>query len=140
MHPNDGRVVSNFIMPALQGNDITIYGDGAQARSFCDVDDLVDAMVRMMNSDEGFVGRVNVGNPNPFTILQLAEEVIRLTGKRSSLVRHPLPTHDPKQRQPDISVARQRLGWEPQIQLEAGLKATIAYFRESTAAGAARKN
>jgi UDP-glucuronate decarboxylase len=136
MHPNDGRVVSNFIMQALQGRDITIYGDGSQTRSFCYVDDLIDAMVRMMNIDHGLVGPVNVGNPNEFTILQLAEEVIRLTGARSKLVRHDLPTDDPKQRQPDISIARQKLGWEPKIQLEAGLKATIAFFQQSLRDGA----
>ena len=134
MHPNDGRVVSNFIMQALQGKDITIYGNGSQTRSFCYVDDLIDGMVRMMNNELGLVGPVNVGNPNEFTILQLAEEVIRLTGARSALVRHPLPTDDPRQRQPDITIAREKLGWEPKIQLEAGLKSTIAYFRESTAA------
>jgi UDP-glucuronate decarboxylase len=131
MHPNDGRVVSNFIMQALQGRDITIYGDGSQTRSFCYVDDLIDAMVRMMNIDHGLVGPVNVGNPNEFTILKLAEEVIRLTGSRSKLVRHDLPTDDPKQRQPDISIARAKLGWEPKIQLEAGLKSTIAFFQQS---------
>ena len=138
MHPNDGRVVSNFIMQALQGRDITIYGDGSQTRSFCYVDDLIDAMVRMMNLDHGLVGPVNVGNPNEFTILQLAEEVIRLTGARSKLVRHDLPTDDPKQRQPDISIARQKLGWEPKVQLEAGLKATIAFFEKSLRDGAGK--
>ena len=138
MHPNDGRVVSNFIMQALQGRDITIYGDGSQTRSFCYVDDLIDAMVRMMNLDHGLVGPVNVGNPNEFTILQLAEEVIRLTGARSKLVRHDLPTDDPKQRQPDISIARQKLLWEPKVQLEAGLKATIAFFEKSLRDGAGK--
>lgn len=129
MHPNDGRVVSNFIVQALTGQDITIYGDGSQTRSFCYVDDLIDAMVRMMNNDAGPAGPINIGNPNEFTMRQLAEEVIRLTGSSSRLVFRPLPSDDPKQRQPDISLAKDRLGWQPTIQLEHGLQKTIEYFR-----------
>jgi UDP-glucuronate decarboxylase len=129
MHPNDGRVVSNFIVQALQGNDITIYGDGSQTRSFCYVDDLIDGMVRLMNSREEFTGPVNVGNPNEFTIAQLAEMVIRLTGSKSRLIYLPLPADDPTQRKPDISLATRELEWEPKIPLEEGLKKTIDYFR-----------
>lgn len=128
MHPNDGRVVSNFIVQALRGDDITIYGDGRQTRSFCYVDDLVDVMIRLMESPEDFTGPVNIGNPCEFTMLELAEQVIRLTGSRSRLVFKPLPSDDPKQRQPDIALARRVLGWEPKVQLEDGLKETIAYF------------
>jgi UDP-glucuronate decarboxylase len=129
MHPFDGRVVSNFIRQALRGEDITLFGDGAQSRSFCYVDDLIDAMIRMMESPSDFVGPVNIGNPYEFTIKQLAQEVIRLSGSSSRLVFKPLPTDDPRQRQPDITLARQKLGWEPKIQLEEGLAKTIAYFR-----------
>jgi UDP-glucuronate decarboxylase len=129
MHPNDGRVVSNFIVQALQGQDITIYGDGQQTRSFCYVDDLIDAMVRMMNSEEGFTGPVNIGNPGEFTMLQLAEHVLRLTGSRSRIAFKPLPADDPRQRQPDIALARKTLGWEPKSALEEGLMRTIEYFR-----------
>jgi len=134
MHPNDGRVVSNFIMQALRGEDITLYGDGQQTRSFCYVDDLVDAFVRFMDlptgegGAPGFPGPINVGNPCEFTIRQLAEQVIRLTGANSKLVFHPLPTDDPKQRQPDITLAKSMLNWEPSVPLEAGLKKTIGYF------------
>lgn len=128
MHPNDGRVVSNFIMQALQGKDITIYGDGSQTRSFCYVDDLVECMVRFMDSPDDFTGPMNMGNPGEFTIRQLAEQVIELTGSSSRLVCEPLPDDDPKQRKPDITLAREKLGWEPRIPLREGLKKTIAYF------------
>ncbi len=129
MHPNDGRVVSNFIVQALQGKDITIYGDGQQTRSFCYVDDLIDAMVKMMNSETGFTGPVNTGNPDEFTMLQLAETILRLSNSKSKLVFAPLPSDDPKQRQPDITLAKAKLGWEPKVNLEDGLKETIAYFK-----------
>jgi len=128
MHPNDGRVVSNFIVQALKGQDITIYGNGAQTRSFCYVDDLLEGMVRLMNSREDFTGPVNVGNPNEFTIKELADMVIRLTGSKSKLIHMPLPEDDPTQRQPNIELARKELGWEPKIMLEEGLKKTISYF------------
>jgi UDP-glucuronate decarboxylase len=130
MHPSDGRVVSNFIMQALRGEDITIFGDGRQTRSFCYVDDLIDALMRMMDSPMGFAGPVNIGNPSEFTVLQLAEEVLRLTGSPSKLVFKPLPADDPRQRQPDISLVRNTLGWTPKVPLEDGLKETIAYFRQ----------
>jgi UDP-glucuronate decarboxylase len=130
MHPDDGRVVSNFIVQALNNKDITIYGNGNQTRSFCYVDDLVEAMIRMMDSQDDFTGPVNIGNPGEFTIRELAERIISLTGSSSSLISHPLPADDPKQRQPDISLARERLEWQPNVQLEEGLKKTIAYFRE----------
>jgi len=130
MHPNDGRVVSNFIMQALQGKDITIYGDGKQTRSFCYVDDLIDGMIRMMNSRTDFTGPVNLGNTTEFTMLELAEKVIRLTHSKSKIVFEPLPQDDPKQRKPDIKLARRKLGWEPKVNLEEGLNHTIAYFRE----------
>jgi len=129
MHPNDGRVVSNFIVQALKGEDITIYGDGSQSRSFCYVDDLIEAMLRMMKTPTGFTGPVNIGNPSEFTMLELAEKVIALTGSQSKLVFCPLPSDDPRQRQPDISLARKELGWQPKVNLEDGLKSTIAYFR-----------
>lgn len=129
MHPNDGRVVSNFIVQALQNHDITIYGDGSQTRSFCYVDDLLDGMVRLMNTGDEFIGPVNVGNPGEFTIRELAEKVIRLTGSSSKLVYRPLPQDDPMQRQPDITLAKKVLGWEPTIPLDEGLKKTIDYFR-----------
>jgi len=129
MHPNDGRVVSNFIVQALQGQDITIYGDGQQTRSFCYVDDLVEAMMRMMASRDGFTGPVNIGNPVEMTMLELAENVLRLTGSSAKLIFKPLPQDDPKQRQPDISLAKKELGWEPKVSLADGLKETIAYFR-----------
>jgi UDP-glucuronate decarboxylase len=129
MHPNDGRVVSNFIVQALRGEDITIYGDGLQTRSFCYVDDLIDAMVRMMNNEADFVGPVNIGNPNEFTMLDLARAVIELTGSRSRLVHRELPQDDPRQRQPEITQARDKLAWQPKVQLRDGLAQTIAYFR-----------
>ncbi len=129
MHPNDGRVVSNFIVQALRGEDITIYGDGQQTRSFCYFEDLLDGMVRMMDTRDDFTGPVNIGDPHEFSMLELAERVIALTGARSKLVFRPLPSDDPKQRQPDITLARQELGgWQPQVPLEQGLARTIAYF------------
>ena len=130
MHPNDGRVVSNFIVQALRGENITMYGNGEQTRSFCYVDDLVEAMLRMMDTTPDFTGPVNIGNPNEFTIRELAEMVIELTGSRSKLISAPLPNDDPKRRQPDISVARAKFGWEPKVQLRDGLLKTIAYFDE----------
>ena len=130
MHPNDGRVVSNFIVQALKGEDITIYGDGKQTRSFCYVDDLVEGMIRLMDSGDDVTGPINIGNPGEFTMIELAETVLRLTGSKSKLVRLPLPADDPKQRKPDITRARTTLGWEPKVQLEDGLKETIAYFRK----------
>jgi UDP-glucuronate decarboxylase len=128
MHPNDGRVVSNFIVQALTNQPITIYGDGGQSRSFCYVDDLVEGLLRLMRAEPGFTGPVNLGNPCEFTMLQLAEEVIALTGSRSSLVFQPLPPDDPHQRRPDISLAHEKLKWQPTVQLREGLKNTIAYF------------
>jgi UDP-glucuronate decarboxylase len=128
MHHADGRVVSNFIVQALTGENITIYGDGSQTRSFCYVDDLVDGFVRFMDTDTGVVGPINLGNPNEFTILELAERVIALTGSHSEIVFAPLPEDDPKQRKPDISLAERTLGWVPTIQLEDGLRSTVAYF------------
>jgi UDP-glucuronate decarboxylase len=130
MHPNDGRVVSNFIVQALKGEDITLYGDGQQTRSFCYVSDLVTGLISLMGTGPEFVGPVNIGNPGEFTIRQLAERVIDLTGSKSQLVHRPLPQDDPKQRQPDITIARDKLGWEPIIKLDDGLKPTIAYFEE----------
>ncbi len=129
MHPNDGRVVSNFIVQALKGENITMYGDGSQTRSFCYVDDLIEGFVRMMATEKGVTGPINLGNPGEFTMLELAEKVIQLTGSKSKLVFMPLPTDDPKQRQPDISLAKQNLGWQPKVNLEDGLKETINYFR-----------
>ncbi len=128
MHPNDGRVVSNFIVQALKGEDITIYGDGQQTRSFQYVDDLIEGMLRMMASREEFTGPVNLGNPVEFTIAQLADQVIRLTNSKSKIIRMPLPPDDPTQRQPDISLAKKELNWEPHIPLEDGLKKTISFF------------
>jgi UDP-glucuronate decarboxylase len=130
MHPNDGRVVSNFIVQALRGHDITLYGDGSQTRSFCYVDDLISGMVRLMNTD-GFIGPVNIGNPNEFTIRELAEKVIALTKSASKVVFKPLPSDDPKQRQPDISLARKKLDWKPVVELDEGLKKTIEYFKKN---------
>jgi UDP-glucuronate decarboxylase len=130
MHPNDGRVVSNFIVQALRAEPLTIFGDGHQTRSFCYVDDLTDAMMRMMDSSPDLVGPVNLGNPLEFTMLELAEAVIRLTGSPSRIEFKPLPSDDPQHRRPDIALARERLGWEPKVGLEEGLRKTIAYFRE----------
>jgi UDP-glucuronate decarboxylase len=134
MHPNDGRVVSNFIVQALRGEDITIYGDGSQTRSFCYVDDLIDGMLRMMDSEKGFSGPVNLGNPGEFTMRELAEKVVRLTDSKSRLVNRPLPPDDPRQRRPDITLAKSKLDWTPKVPLEDGLKETIAYFRKLLAA------
>ena len=128
MNVNDGRVVSNFIVQALKGEDITIYGDGTQTRSFCYVDDLVDGMIRMMNSRDGFTGPVNLGNPGEFTMLELAQKVISITGSKSKIVYKPLPQDDPTQRKPVITLAKEELGWEPKIMLDEGLKKTISYF------------
>jgi UDP-glucuronate decarboxylase len=139
MHPNDGRVVSNFIVQALRGEDITIYGEGLQTRSFCYVDDLIEGFIRFMdlprevNGDPGFPGPINLGNPTEFTIIQLAELVIRLPGSNSRMIFKPLPSDDPLQRKPDIKLAQERLAnWQPLVQLEEGLKKTINYFRELT--------
>lgn len=129
MHPNDGRVVSNFIMQALRGEDITIYGTGDQTRSFCYCDDLIEGFIRMMNTDESVIGPINLGNPNEFTIKQLAELVIELTGSKSKIVYQPAAQDDPQQRQPVIDKAKQILGWQPTIQLREGLEKTIEYFR-----------
>ncbi|MEY3579466.1 MAG: hypothetical protein RI984_570 [Pseudomonadota bacterium] len=129
MHPNDGRVVSNFIVQALEGKDITIYGDGQQTRSFCYVDDLIRGMISMMETEQGFTGPINIGNPGEFTMLELAELVIKLTGSKSKLVFLPKPEDDPKQRRPDIGLAKDVLKWLPNVQLEEGLKKTIDYFR-----------
>jgi UDP-glucuronate decarboxylase len=130
MHPNDGRVISNFIVQAIKGEDITIYGDGRQTRSFCYVDDLIEGFVRMMNSEQGFTGPVNMGNPSEFTMLELADKVLSLVGGKSKPTFCSLPTDDPKQRQPDISLAKQKLDWKPKISLEDGLKETINYFKK----------
>lgn len=130
MHPNDGRVVSNFIVQALKNQDITVYGEGKQTRSFQYVDDLVEGMIRMMASPERFTGPVNIGNPNEFTILELAQKVIELTGSTSKIINQPLPSDDPMQRQPDISLAKKELDWAPTIQLEEGLMKTIDFFRK----------
>ncbi|MGQ2914792.1 UDP-glucuronic acid decarboxylase family protein [Microbacterium aurantiacum] len=129
MHPNDGRVVSNFIVQALRGEPITIYGDGSQTRSFCYVDDLVDGMVRLMNTGHDVTGPVNVGNPGEFTMLELAQAILAITGSGSTIDYRPLPQDDPKQRQPDIGLARRELGWEPTIALDQGLRSTVEYFR-----------
>ncbi len=130
MHPNDGRVVSNFIVQALKGRPITIYGEGQQTRSFCYVDDLVEGLIRLMNSPDQTTGPINLGNPVEFTILELAQKVIALTGSTSQLIYEPLPQDDPRQRKPDISLARETLQWEPSVALEDGLKNTIAYFEQ----------
>ena len=133
MHPHDGRVVSNFIVQALNGEDITIYGDGTQTRSFCYVSDLVDAMLRAMETPDEFTGPVNIGNPREFTMLQLAELVLKLTDSKSRLVFKPLPSDDPRQRQPDLSLAKEALGWSPSTELEQGLERTIRYFKDRPA-------
>jgi len=133
MHPQDGRVVSNFIVQALRGQDITIFGGGQQTRSFCYVDDLIEGFVRLMGTKTGFTGPVNIGNPGEFTMLELAEKVIRLTGTKSKLTFQPLPADDPRQRKPDISLAQKALSWNPTVDLEEGLKRTIAFFRTALA-------
>ncbi len=131
MHPNDGRVVSNFIVQALKGEDITIFGDGSQTRSFCYVDDLSEAMMRAMSTGSDFTGPVNIGNPREFTMLELAELVLRLTTSKSKIVHKPLPQDDPKQRKPDIRLAKEAFGWEPKVSLEDGLRETITYFKKT---------
>jgi UDP-glucuronate decarboxylase len=136
MHPNDGRVVSNFIVSALKGEPLTIYGSGSQTRSFCYVDDLIDGLVRLMNSADSVTGPVNMGNPVEFTIADLARQIVEKTGSRAQLEYRELPADDPKQRRPDISKARDLLGWEPKVALEEGLKQTIAYFRSVPEAAA----
>ena len=128
MHPNDGRMVSNFIVQALQNDPITIYGDGSQTRSFCYVADLIEAFVRFMKSSDDFVGPVNLGNPAELSILELAEDIIRLTNSRSEVIRKPLPSDDPRQRLPDIGLAKEKLDWEPHVPLQQGLVPTIEYF------------
>ena len=130
MHPSDGRVVSNFIVQALRGEDITIYGDGSQTRSFCYVDDLIEGFIRLMGTEAGFTGPVNLGNPNEFSMLELAENVLRLSGSKSKLAFLELPVDDPKQRKPDIMLATEKMDWEPGVELEDGLKETIGYFRK----------
>jgi UDP-glucuronate decarboxylase len=139
MHPNDGRVVSNFIVQALKGEPITIFGKGQQTRSFCYVDDLVDALIRLMATGEQFTGPVNLGNSGEFTILELAKKVIQLTGSKSEIVFRPLPEDDPMQRKPDISLAARELSWEPNIPLDEGLKRTVAFFRQDGSAGNAER-
>lgn len=129
MHPDDGRVVSNFIVQALRGEPITIYGDGSQTRSFCYVDDLIKGMISLMESSDDFTGPVNIGNPNEFTIMQLAEVIVEAVGSSSKIITQPLPSDDPKQRQPDISLAKQTLSWEPSVELQEGVRKTIDYFR-----------
>jgi len=136
MLPHDGRVVSNFVMQALTGKDITIYGEGNQTRSFCYVDDLIEAMIRVMATPDDFTGPINIGNPTEFTIRQLAEEVISLTGSKSRLIFKPLPVDDPKQRQPDISLAKKTIDWSPSVELKSGLEKTISYFRAQLQSGA----
>ena len=130
MHPNDGRVVSNFIVQALNSDNITIFGDGTQTRSFCYVDDMIEGIHRMMNGPDDFIGPVNLGNPSEYKIIDLANIIIQLTGSKSKIDFQPLPTDDPRRRQPDIGLARKKLGWEPEINVEEGLKKTIDYFRE----------
>jgi UDP-glucuronate decarboxylase len=134
MHPNDGRVVSNFIVQAIRGEDITIYGDGQQTRSFCYVDDLIEGLIRMIASEPGITGPMNLGNPHEFTMLELAEQILKLVGSKSKLIFLPLPTDDPKQRKPDISLASEKLDWTPTVNLEDGLKVTVEYFRSLLAA------
>jgi UDP-glucuronate decarboxylase len=135
MHPNDGRVVSNFVVQALKGEPITLFGDGSQTRSFCYVDDLVEGLIRLMNAPVELTGPVNLGNPKEFSVRELAEKIIQMTGTRSRIEMRPLPTDDPQQRQPDIALARKTLDWAPKIELDEGLKAVVAYFRETLAIG-----
>ena len=130
MHPNDGRVVSNFIVQALRNESITIYGDGSQTRAFCYVDDLVDGFIKLMQTPDSFTGPVNLGNPGEFTIKQLALRILELTGSESELIFMPLPADDPQQRRPDITLAQSELAWQPNVQLEAGLRSTITYFSD----------
>jgi UDP-glucuronate decarboxylase len=137
MHPNDGRVVSNFIVQVLKGESVTVYGDGKQTRSFCYVDDLIDGLIKLMNTPDDFTGPVNLGNPEEFTMLELAEEVIKLTGSKSKIIFKPLPSDDPMQRCPDITLARNKLNWAPAIKLKDGLTKTIAYFDQLLKSSAA---
>jgi len=130
MHPDDGRVVSNFIMQALKGEPLTIFGDGTQTRSFCYVDDMIEGLIKMMNGPDDFIGPVNLGNPTEYKIIDLAQKIISLTQSKSSIAFHPQPVDDPKRRRPDISLAREKLNWEPRINLEEGLKSAVQYFRE----------
>jgi UDP-glucuronate decarboxylase len=130
MHPNDGRVVSNFVVQALQGRALTLYGDGSQTRSFCYVDDLIDGLVRLMKSDDSVTGPINLGNPTEFRVRELAEQLLAKLGSSAGIIQEPLPADDPRQRQPDITLARSELGWQPAVALEDGLKETIAYFRK----------
>ena len=130
MHPNDGRVVSNFVVQAIQGRPLTIYGDGSQTRSFCYVDDLIDGLVRLMKSDDSITGPINLGNPTEFRVRELAEQLLAKLGSNAGIIQEPLPSDDPRQRQPDISKARDLLGWEPKVALSEGLDHTIAYFQE----------
>ena len=131
MNPYDGRVVSNFIVQALKGEDITMYGDGTQTRSFCYVDDLIDGMIKLMNSDDSFTGPINIGNPDEFKMLELAEKIIKITGSKSEIIFEPLPQDDPLQRQPVIELAKEKLGWSPKINLDDGLKKSIEYFKNA---------
>jgi len=135
MHPNDGRVISNFIVQALANQDITVFGEGTQTRSFCYVDDMIEGLVRMMNGPDSFVGPVNLGNPDEFSILKVAKLIISLTGSKSKIIFEPLPQDDPLQRRPDITLAREKLDWEPKLDLENGLKKTIKYFRRIYSGG-----
>jgi UDP-glucuronate decarboxylase len=135
MHPNDGRVVSNFIVQALKGEPITVYGEGSQTRSFCYVDDLVEALIRLMNTGDEFTGPVNLGSAREFTIVDLARKIIALTGSRSEIVNRPLPADDPMQRQPDLTLARKALDWGPTTPIDEGLKRTIAYFEDRFSGG-----
>ncbi len=129
MHPEDGRVISNFIVQALTNQDITVYGDGSQTRSFCYVDDMTEGLIRMMNGPDDLIGPINLGNPDECNILQLAEVIIRMTGSRSKIIFKPLPQDDPIRRCPDITLAKEKLNWEPEVELEEGMKRTIEYFR-----------
>jgi len=131
MRPDDGRVVSNFIIQALKGNDITVYGDGSQTRSFCYIDDLIEGLIKLMNSPDDFTGPVNLGNPIEVTILELAQKIIELTGSKSKIIFKPLPADDPQRRQPDITLAKEKLNWQPKVSLEEGLKKTIEYFKQT---------
>jgi UDP-glucuronate decarboxylase len=140
MHPNDGRVVSNFIVQALRNEPITLYGEGTQSRSFCYVDDMIEGFMHLMQSHQGFTGPVNLGNPREFTMIELAEAIRDLTGSRSELIHLPLPADDPRQRQPEITLAREQLGWEPKIPLLEGLKPTIAYFEHLLSVGSRRRD
>ena len=135
MHPNDGRVVSNFIVQALTNKDITVFGDGSQSRSFCYVDDMIEGIIRMMDASDDFIGPVNLGNPHEFTILDLAKKIIEMTNSKSNIVYNPLPQDDPLQRKPDINLAKEKLKWQPNVKLEEGLVKTVEYFEKILARG-----